>query len=127
MDELINDYIIVSFDGKVIGCEDKDTVYEYLKECMEDKIREYCESEGLDYNGLSRKKLRSLLYEENYLNDESKIYKTRKVINELKKSELDEEVKTELIELLTEYNAEFHTDEYDGFRELLNGIDDIDL
>lgn len=127
MKEEINQFTIIRAGNKVIGFGDKRSLKEYLNEIRIEKMLQYCEAEGMDFEEISPKKLRAILNEINDINEEDKIYKTNIIVEAIENSDLEEDIKSELIELLLEYNAEFYVDEYDGLYEILIGIDDVEI
>jgi uncharacterized protein YbaP (TraB family) len=127
MEGEVNQFTIIHADNMVIGFSDKRSLQEYLNEFKIEKILQYCETEGLDFDGMSQKKLKAIASEINDINNEDKIYRTKNLVSAVEGSTLDEEIKSELTELLLEYNTEFYIDEYDGLYEVLNAIEDIDI
>lgn len=127
MEGEINQFTVIHADNMIIGFSDKRSLQEYLNEFKIEKIIQYCEAEGLDFDGMSQKKLKAIASEINDINNEDKIYRTKSLAAAVEGSSLEEEIKNELIELLLEYNTEFYIDEYDGLYEIFNGIEEMDI
>ena len=122
MEEILNEYVLLTSDGRIMGYFDIDTVKEYLDEYNEEKILKYCEEEDLDCEYLSPKKRKEIMDQIGYGVEENKVYKTKKIISEIRKSEMDDDIKTELIERLIDDGDEIYVDEYDGLKEILDEV-----
>lgn len=127
MNDIINELIVVFPDGRIIGCEDNDSVESILHDYNEENIREYCDENDLDYEDLSYKRRAEILYEVGYEEGTIRVYESKKVISAIKKSEMDDDDKKDLIEKLTEYEIEFDIDEYSEFQEILDGVSEVNI
>ena len=68
-----------------------------------------------------------MFYYQRYTDQELKVYKTKNVISEIKTSQMNKNVKDKLLELIIYYGYDFYLDEYDGLKEILDEIEDIEL
>ena len=127
MEEIFNEYIIVTAKGKTMGCFDLDTVKQYLYEINEEKILRYCEADDLEYEYLSPKKQKEIRNEVGYGDEENRVYKTKAIVAAIRKSEVDDDIKTELMEKLMDYDYEFYLYEYYGLKEIFDEIVEVNL
>ena len=127
MEEIFNEYIIVTEKGKTMGCFDLDTVNQYLYEFNEEKILRYCEADDLAYEYLSPKKQKEIRNEIGYGDEENRVYKTKKIVAAIRKSEMDDDIKAELMEKLMDYDYEFYLYEYYGLKEIFDEIVEVNL
>ena len=127
MEEIFNEYIIVTEKGKTMGCFDLDTVNQYLYEFNEEKILRNCEADYLEYEYLSPKKQKDIRNEIGYRDEENRVYKTKAIVAAIRKSEVDDDIKTELMEKLMDYDYEFYLCEYYELKEIFDAIEEISL
>ena len=127
MEEIFNEYIIVTEKGKTMGCFDLDTVNQYLYEFIEEKILKYCEADDLEYEYLSPKKQKEIRDEIGYRDEENRVYKTKKVVAAIRKSEMDDDIKAELMEKLMDFEYELYLCEYYGLKEIFDAIEEVSL
>lgn len=120
----MNEYIILTSDGRIIGCESKAEVDLYFEEQRIEKIHEYCDNEGLDYEQLNSRKRREILLEINLNDDKDKVFKTKSIIKTINKAKIDEEEKSELIEILEDAFIEFNVEDYEDFGDILKSLED---
>jgi len=125
MEEILNEYIVVTGKGKTIGCIDLDTVKQYLYECNEENILKYCEEDDLEYEYLSPKRQKEIRDEAGYGDEENRVFKTKTIVAAIRKSEMDDDIKTELVERLIDYDYEFYLYEYYGLEEILDEIEEV--
>jgi hypothetical protein len=127
MNEISNQYLIIFRDGRIEGFENRESVEDYLQELRENRIIEYCDREDVDFEKLTKKAKKEILLEIGSGTDVDKIYKTSKVIQSVKKANIEANVKDELLYLLTEYSIEFFIEDYEGLEEIFDEVDDIEI
>ncbi|SHK20404.1 hypothetical protein [Tepidibacter formicigenes] len=120
-------FIVFLSDDKVIGLDSKEDVIGALDEYYEEKIAEYCEGEGFDYEDLSPKKRSEICFMIGYDEGECRAYRTRNVIKEIKAYDMCDEEKEELIDELMSQDINFKVDDYDELYDILQEVDEIDI
>ena len=69
-----------------------------------------------------------MFYYQRYTDQELKVYKTKNVISEIKTSQMNKKnAKDKLLEIIIYYGYDTYLDEYDGLKEILDEIEDIEL